>query len=96
MGHKLKVMESKVFTKIFHDADGKIVLAQTPNLSLIVWGVASLLQLIFTTGKVNTGLNVLAFGALFTWAWLELFDGVNYFRRALGLFVILFAIASRI
>ena len=89
-------MESKVLNRVFHDADGKIVLAQTPNLPLIAWGVASLLQLIFTTGKVNTGLNVLAFGALFTWAWLELFDGVNYFRRALGIFVLIFAIASRI
>lgn len=90
------MIESKVLNRIFHDADGKIVLAQIPNLPVIVWGVASLVQLIFTTGKVNTGLNVLAFGSLFTWAWLELFDGVNYFRRALGLFVLLFAISSRI
>nr|WP_223805582.1 hypothetical protein [Pseudanabaena sp. UWO310] len=53
-----------------------------------------MLQLIVTTGKVNSGLSLLAFGALFTWAWLELFDGVNYFRRLLGLLVLLLAIAN--
>ncbi|HEY9908282.1 MAG TPA: hypothetical protein V6D18_11845 [Thermosynechococcaceae cyanobacterium] len=37
----------------------------------------------------------MAFGSLFTWAWLELFQGVNYFRRSLGLIVLLGAIASK-
>jgi len=32
---------------------------------------------------------------LFTWAWQELFEGVNYFRRALGLVVLIGCIASR-
>ncbi|ELS30674.1 hypothetical protein Pse7429DRAFT_4225 [Pseudanabaena biceps PCC 7429] len=90
------MIESKVLNRVFHDAEGNIVLAQTPNLPLIVWGVASSLQLIVTTGKVNSGLNLLAFGALFTWAWLELFDGVNYFRRLLGLLILLLAISSKI
>ena len=89
-------MENTVVDRIFRDSDGNIVLAQTPNLPLIVWGVASLGELIFTAGKVNTGLDVLAFGALFTWAWQELFEGVNYFRRALGFVVLLGALASRI
>lgn len=82
--------------KIFRDRDGKVVLAQMPNLPLIVWIVASLLRLIFTTGKVNIGLEAIAFGSLFTWAWEELFQGVNYFRRALGLLVLVGLIASKI
>jgi hypothetical protein len=41
-------------------------------------------------------LEVLAFGSLFTWAWEELFQGVNYFRRALGLLVLVSLIASKI
>jgi hypothetical protein len=53
-----------------------------------VWAAASLAKLIVPTGKVSIGLEVLAFGSLFTWAWLELFEGVNYFRRALGLLVL--------
>lgn len=82
--------------KIFRDPDGNIVIAQAPNLPLIVWGVASLLELILTTGKVNIGLNALAFGALFTWAWQEIFEGVNYFRRSLGFVVLIGLLASKI
>lgn len=93
---KSEVMENTVVDRIFGDGEGNIVLVQMPNLPLIVWGVASLLELIFTTGKVNTGLDALAFGALFTWAWQELFEGVNYFRRALGFVVLIGALASRI
>ncbi|MEA5549724.1 hypothetical protein VB713_01800 [Anabaena cylindrica UHCC 0172] len=81
-------MENTLVNQVFRDSEGKIVLAQMPNLPLIVWIVASLLKIIFTTGKINTGLDLLAFGSLFTWAWEELFQGVNYFRRTLGLLVL--------
>ncbi len=81
-------MENTFFNQVFRDTEGKIVLAQMPNLPLIVWFGASLLKIIFTTGKINIGLDILAFGSLFTWAWEELFQGVNYFRRALGLVVL--------
>lgn len=88
-------MKNTLFDKIFRDSDGNIVLAQTPNLPLIIWGATSLLKLVFTTGVGNAGLDAVAFGSLFTWAWLELFQGVNYFRRALGLGVLIGVIASR-
>ncbi len=89
-------MENKLFDKVFRDSEGKIVLAQMPNLPLIVWIVASLLKILFTTGRINIGLDILAFGSLFTWAWQELFQGVNYFRRALGLLVLVGLIALKI
>lgn len=89
-------MENTLVDKTFRDSNGNIVLAQMPNLPLIVWIVTSLLALIFTAGKINTVLDVLANGSLFTWAWLELFQGVNYFRRALGLIVLTGIIASKI
>ena len=89
-------MENTLLDKIFREREGKVVLAQIPNLPLIVWIVASLLRLIFTTGKVNIGLEAIAFGSLFTWAWEELFQGVNYFRRALGFLVLIGLIASKI
>jgi hypothetical protein len=89
-------MENTLVDKTFRDSDGKIVLAQMPNLPLIVWIVASILALIFTSGKINTVLDVVANGSLFTWAWLELFQGVNYFRRALGLAVLVAIIIFQI
>jgi hypothetical protein len=88
-------MKNTLFDQIFRDSDGNIVLAQMPNLPIIVWVTASLLKLVFTTGEINTGLDALAFGSLFTWAWLELFQGVNYFRRAVGLAVLIGVMVSR-
>jgi hypothetical protein len=89
-------MANIAFNQIFRDGEGKIVLAQMPNLPLITWLLASILQLIFTTGKINVGLEFLSFGAIFTWAWEELFQGVNYFRRALGLFVMIILILAKV
>ena len=89
-------MENTLFDKFFRDSDGNIVIAQPPNPPIIVWGVASLLKLIFTNGLVNLGLDLIAFGSLFTWAWLELFQGVNYFRRMLGLIVLIGFVGLRI
>lgn len=90
------MMENTLVDKTFRDSNGEIVLAQMPNLPLIVWIVASLLTLVFTSGTINTVLDVVANGSLFTWAWMELFQGVNYFRRALGLAVFVGIIGSKI
>ena len=89
-------MENSFVNQVFRDDEGKIVVAQLPNLPIIVWIVATLLKMIFATGQINTGLELIAFGALFTWAWEELFQGVNYFRRGLGLIVLVSLIASKI
>ncbi|BAZ46084.1 hypothetical protein NIES4102_31120 [Chondrocystis sp. NIES-4102] len=89
-------MERTLFDKIFRDSEGNIVIAQPPNLPIILWGVASLLKLVFTSGLVNVGLDLIAFGSLFTWAWLELFQGVNYFRRFLGFVVLVGFVGLRI
>jgi hypothetical protein len=85
-----------LFDKIFRDGHGNIIIAQTPNLPLILWIIATLLKSVITSAKVSGGLDFLAFGALFTWAWLEIFEGVNYFRRALGLLVLISIMFSKI
>ena len=56
-------MENTLVDKTFRDSNGRIVLAQMPNLPLIVWIVASLLALFFTNGKINTVLVLLADGS---------------------------------
>lgn len=89
-------MEDTLFNRTFRDSQGNIVLAQMPNLPILVWLAATLLNLIPPPGNIHTGLDAIAFGSLFTWAWLELFEGVNYFRRTLGFIVLLGAITSRL
>jgi hypothetical protein len=89
-------MADTLFNRTFRDRDGKIVIAQIPNPPILVWLSATLLQLFPASGNIHSGLDAIAFGTLFTWAWQELFQGVNYFRRSLGLVVLLGAIASRL
>lgn len=85
-----------LFDRIFRDSEGNIVIAQPPNLPLIVGVVSSLLTLVISTGKISLGFEIVGFGALFTWAWEELFQGVNYFRRGLGLIALVALIASKL
>ena len=85
-----------LFDKFFCDDQGNIVIAQPPNPPIILWGVASLLKLVFTSGLTNVALDLIAFGSLFTWAWLELFQGVNYFRRSLGFIILIGFVGFRI
>ena len=89
-------MKDSLFDKTFRDSDGQIAIAQMPNLPILVWVGAVLLKLIFTSGQTYLLLDTIAFGTLFTWAWEELFQGVNYFRRGLGLLVLIGVIGSRI
>ena len=89
-------MENTLFDRTFRDSEGKIVIAQMPNLPLSVGILASLLKLIVPTGAINLALELVAFGSLYTWAWEELFQGVNYFRRALGLIVLVGLIAWKL
>jgi hypothetical protein len=89
-------MKNSLFDKTFKDSEGNVVLAQAPNLPLLVWLAATLLKLVITSGSIYIGLDAIAFGTLFTWAWQELFHGVNYFRKTLGFVVVMVAIISRI
>ncbi|MBD2092453.1 hypothetical protein H6F67_21635 [Microcoleus sp. FACHB-1515] len=82
---KEAVKEPTLFDRTFRDSEGNIVIAQMPNLPVLVGLTATLLQFVLPSGRIQTALGLVAFGALFTWAWQELFEGVNYFRRALGL-----------
>ena len=80
-------IQQKLIDKCMKDQKGHIALVQAPNLPLVVWLVARLLTWPLS-GLAQKTAQVVAFGALFTWAWLELFQGVNYARRLLGLVVL--------
>jgi hypothetical protein len=87
--------QNSFFDRVFRDDAGNIVIAQAPNLPILLWLAASLLSYGVPGENLHRGLEAVAFGALFTWAWQELFEGVNYFRRSLGLVVLLGAIAQQ-
>lgn len=81
----LEAKKNTLFDRTFRDSEGNIVIAQMPNLPILVGLTATFLQFVLPSGEIQTTFGLVAFGALFTWAWQELFEGVNYFRRSLGL-----------
>ncbi|WOD39857.1 hypothetical protein [Nodosilinea sp. E11] len=82
---QLETQNTSLFDLVFRDNKGDIVIAQAPNLPVLVGLITTFLQFLLPSGNIHLGLKLVAFGALFTWAWQELFEGVNYFRRGLGL-----------
>lgn len=81
--------------KIFKDKECRVTLIQAPNLPIIIFTIAFVISNL-TSGNVKNFFDALAFGSLFTFAWLELFDGANYFRKGLGIAVLLGLLVSKI
>ena len=73
--------------KCIKDRTGKLVLWQKPNLPIIVWAVARLLQWPLNGQPAHIA-GLVADAALLVWALLELVQGVNYARRLLGAIVL--------
>lgn len=85
-------------SQFFKDKNGKIVIAQSPNSPLIGFIFCKLLSFVWygNQPKIHYVLDLLCFGFIYTWAWLEVSSGVNYFRRTLGLTVLLLVIFWRL
>lgn len=74
-----------------HGWPAGFVLAQVPNAPLIV-ALASGAAAALTTGRVSGSAEALSRLALGVFAYLELTDGVNWFRRALGATVLVYLV----
>ena len=68
-------------------------LVQAPNpplaVALVAWLVAAL-----TDGSVHAYARAAFYAALAAWAWQELADGANWFRRLLGAVVLVYVVAK--
>jgi len=84
-----------LYNKTFCNKEGKLALAQMPNLPIILWFVFMLTAHFIKAVRFSDGLQFLSSASLFTWAYLELFKGENYFRRALGFVVLLYIVVTK-
>ncbi|GAC1330171.1 MAG: hypothetical protein NVSMB17_07290 [Candidatus Dormibacteria bacterium] len=70
--------------------DGRIVVAQLPNVPLLVFLAATAVRvLLHPRGQSAVALGLVATLSLIVWAALEIVRGVNPFRRILGAVVLL-------
>lgn len=82
--------------RFWRDAQGKVVIGQMPNLPLIAWLVLTVGGWPLRTGAWHNGITFTGSGFLFVWAYLEAARGVDYFRRLLGVTVLLVSVAAHI
>lgn len=81
--------------KCIKDDKGNVVIGQKPNLPIITWIICIIIQQLLN-GDLYKFVDYIGFGAIFTWAWLEIFQGVNYFRRTFGIIVMFLTLYSRV
>lgn len=74
--------------KFCSDKDGKLVLAQSPNLPIIGWLAFKLIAIPISNQSIKSGFESLSTAFLFVWAYLELTEGDSNFRKLLGLIMI--------
>ncbi|HSX47355.1 MAG TPA: hypothetical protein VLF63_01130 [Patescibacteria group bacterium] len=83
----------KIWNKIWRDKRGRVVIWQSPNVLLLAWLILTIVSLLMSGQKANT-IQVLGNISLMLWAILEIVKGVNYFRRGLGLLILILSIIS--
>ena len=93
MEHTMRRQRQDAWDRFWKDKDGEVVIYQHPNLLLIGWVVLAIASL-FTTGKVADTLWNISLAILTAWALLEVVKGVNYFRRSLGVFVLVLVLVA--
>jgi hypothetical protein len=72
----------------WRDKHGDVVIWQMPNLFLIGWAVLTFVSLLFT-GRISDIISWAGMILIIIWSLLEIAQGVNYFRRALGAVVLI-------
>lgn len=86
--------QQTLWDKCWHDSRGQIVIWQGPNLWLWGWLGATILAKLVRVGFFATSLQLLGSSFLLIWAILEFTHGANYFRRLLGLIVLVWLVIS--
>ena len=81
--------------RFWRDANGKVVVAQVPNVPLVGWLLFAGLSWIPGAEGWTNGTRFTSSAFLFCWAYLELAHGANYFRRLLGLAVLAALVEAR-
>ena len=82
--------------KFWHDKHGNFVVWQNPNVFLWVWFVTAVISFFMQTNSLEKIIGGIGLVSIIIWALLELFRGVDYFRRTLGLCVLLLILVSHI
>jgi len=83
-----------LWDKFWKDKDGNYAIFRRPNALLIAWVVLTLGSLFAPHGIAENVFWWASLAVLAAWSLLEIFKGVNYFRRVLGVLVLVLVILA--
>ena len=85
----------KTSDRFWHDKNGDLVVLQWPNKTIVAWFITFVLSEVIHTQPFKFVLSWTAFVLLVIWSVREIRGGVNYFRRSIGVLILLLAILTR-
>jgi hypothetical protein len=83
-----------LWDRIWKDKHGDVVIAEMPNRWVVAWAVLVFLSMLSSSDGWQVIFWWLSVVAVAIWAYLEVTQGVNYFRRGLGIVGFLLVIAA--
>jgi len=83
-----------LWDRIWRDDNGDVVIVESPNRWIIAWVILVTLFLLSSSNAMQTFFWLVSLVPLTIWAYLETTQGVNYFRRSLGVIGFLLVIAA--
>lgn len=90
------VMNRSFSQKFWEDKNGNFVVWQKPNMYLWIWFVTLFISWFAPYGWLHETIGTISLIALIIWAILEASRGVNYFRRTIGILVLVLLVLVRI
>jgi len=84
----------KFIDRCIKDKNGKVVLGQSPNIPIVIFISLTLCSFILPEGQAKATVSQLATCFAVVWAYLEITQGVNYFRRVLGIIIMIFVVVN--
>jgi hypothetical protein len=93
MGKTAEMMNRTIWRRGQHGWPASFPLLQLPNAPLLA-ALAGWLVAVLTEGVVHDVARATFYTGLAAWAWKELEDGVNWFRRVIGAAGLVFVIVK--
>jgi len=79
-----------IIDRLFRDKSGGYVIGQPPNVPIILAAIGLIGSHVFPVGSTLAQLfSLIAFGAIFSWSYLEVMYGESLFRKILGIIVLI-------
>jgi hypothetical protein len=83
-----------MFIWFIGDKDGRIHIVQWPNAPIIGWFLSMVIAALVAPGSIRVGFSHLSLAFLAIWSYLEVTQGLSYFRRTLGVLIAILIIYS--